>query len=234
MNNEDLLTTLGKKHGTDKADGHIYTKIYDNLFSKIRKNKINLLEIGSGDLGSSHFMWKEYFENAEIYCIDPFHQVGDNQKSNLVELLEDAGIHVFKGNQLSNDDLESFIQKHKVKFDIIIDDAAHMPDAIQNSLGYLFPYLNSGGLYIVEDLVTAKDRQNKIDIVNKNIEGILDIKHKIDINLEESLLSLQENKKWLSNILNEDQKEYLEKNIAAFQFFNDYVGPKNLCIIQKV
>jgi hypothetical protein len=42
--------------------------------------------------------------------------------------------------------------KDKPKFKFIIDDGCHEEDAIIISLGELFPHLESGGIYYIEDL----------------------------------------------------------------------------------
>jgi hypothetical protein len=47
-NASDDLTSIAKKYGTDKADGHFYTSHYETHFGKFRNKKINLLEIGVG------------------------------------------------------------------------------------------------------------------------------------------------------------------------------------------
>ena len=41
---------------------------------------------------------------------------------------------------------------NKKFFDIIIDDASHRSKDQITSFKYLFPYVNSGGLYVIEDL----------------------------------------------------------------------------------
>ena len=229
--NINELKQLGLKHGTDKASAHSYTEIYSNLFKHLRNNKIRLLEIGAGDLGASHKMWRDYFPNAEIFCIDTFPLL-DHQKD-VQTILEDYGVKVFKGNQLNKDDLKNFIKCFGENFDVIIDDGAHLPDAIQTSLGFLFPFLKSGGLYIVEDLVTAKDRQQRLDAVNKHIEGLLSIPHVVDYNLEESFRIYEDTKVWNSSMLDDKEKEYLANNISTWIFYNDTMGPKNLCVIKK-
>jgi hypothetical protein len=223
------LKELGIKHGTDKATVHSYLSIYENLFREKREEKLKILEIGAGCHGASHKMWKDYFVNSEIYCIDVFHY----QREDLKEEMEKYGINVFIGNQLSRSDLKNFIDKFGIDYDIIIDDGAHMPDAIQLSLGVLFPFLKSGGLYIVEDLITASDRQGRISQVNANIEGVLNIPHSIDYELRESLPSLASESSWKSNVLDDHEKEYLCENISNFRFFNDTIATNNLCVIGK-
>jgi len=229
MNQE--LKELGVKHGTDKVTEHTYIEVYSHFFEPIRNEKLKFLEIGAGDIGGSHKMWRDYFPNADIFCIDPFH-LPDHQE-NLGSLLEEYGVHVFKGNQLDRTHLSQFIEKFGKDFDVIIDDGAHLPDAIQVSLGFLFPYLKPEGFYFVEDLVTAMRRNRNIEECNKNIEGLLDISHVVDVNLEHSLIGLKESGVWNSSVLNEQEKQYLINNIYSYQLFNDLGGLNNLCLMRK-
>lgn len=227
---KSILTQLSQKHGTDKlSHGYIYN--YEKLFHPIREYKLKILEIGAGDTGASHKMWKDYFVNSEIYCFDAFHlEYCNNQlKSNL----DNYGIKTFKGNQLSREDIDKFINLYGSEFDIIIDDGAHMPDAINTSLGMLFKHLKNNGIYIIEDLLCSIDRQNKIDVVNNNIKNLLNISHCKDSTIEENYLNFYNKKKWQSNCLQINEKEYLTSNIKDFYFFTEYVQRNNICVITK-
>ena len=72
---EDLYKTneldeLASKYNSDKKpESHNYTKIYFHYFSKIKHEKIKLLEIGVFN-GASIKMWKDFFPNATIYGLD--------------------------------------------------------------------------------------------------------------------------------------------------------------------
>jgi len=225
------LKELGIKHGTDKVTEHTYTEIYSHFFEPIKDKKLKFLEIGAGNIGGSHKMWRDYFPNADIFCIDPFH-LPDHQE-NLDSILEEYGVHVFKGNQLDRTHLYQFIEKFGKDFDVILDDGAHLPDAIQVSLGFLFPYLKPGGFYFVEDLNTARRRNTIIEKCNKNIEGLLETMHVKDINLQDSLEGVKRGEGWNSGVLNQKEKDYLINNIYSYQFFNDLHGMNNLCLMRK-
>ena len=74
----DDLTNLASHYGTDKWGIHRYTPHYQQHFSHLRLNKLNLLEIGVGGYedpnqgGESLRMWKHYFPNGKIDSIDIF------------------------------------------------------------------------------------------------------------------------------------------------------------------
>jgi len=221
------LEKIGRKHGTDKAYRHGYTTTYESLFRGIRKNKVKLLEIGAGDSGASHKMWKDYFTMGEVFCMDLFHLETQNTLQNE---LENYGVNTYKGNQLSRHDLDDLVDGFGSDFDIIIDDGAHLWDAIQLSLGLLFPVLKSGGFYIVEDCRTAVRRGRILDKVNANLTPF-DVKerHCPEFHLKESLEYSENAGVWKSNVLNENEKKYLVDNISTWEFSND----SKLCVIKK-
>ena len=232
------LLNLGLLHGTDKATSHNYLKIYAKIFERLgTQKKLKILEIGAGDTGASHKMWKDYLKFSEIHCFEPFHL--SEQKDTLQQELIDYGVKVFQGNQLDRKDIKNFLEQHGGDYDVIIDDAAHMPDAIQISLGALFPSLKPGGLYIVEDLASATDRQDRIDEVNNNIkkQDILNIMHVKDATLWQSFQHYEQNKTWLSATLSKKEKDFLGNNIKKYKFFDDvsenWVIKNNLCVIAK-
>mgnify|MGYP003652958450 CR=1 FL=1 len=234
------LTKLGRKYGTDKAGGragnHTFTeKVYGPLFEQCREDKLHLLEIGAGQVGGSHKMWKEYFTQGEIYCLDPFFLPDQIVTS---ADLEEIGVHVIQGNQLSRSDLTRAGASCEEGFDYIIDDAAHVPDAIQLSLGMLFPYLKSGGLYIVEDLATATRRGKSLKVTNTNLEkldtqGLVSERHIKDYTLQESLTAFEEGKPWPSEILADSEKQYLTDHIQAWKILDDGHRLKNIALIKK-
>jgi len=223
----ETLTEIGLRHHTDKAYANGYTKVYAESFEQIRDKPIRLLEIGAGDLGASHKMWKDYFPNGEIFCIDTF--LGEAQKG-LREKMESYGISVFEGNQLSRIDFQNALELFGGEFDIIIDDGAHMPDAIQISLAILLPVLKSGGIYVVEDLLCARNRLSRLDEINrKTKETGFTLEHVAEYPLEDSLAKLDSEGFWESNALATNEKEYLADNISSWKLKVN----GNLCFIRK-
>jgi len=137
------LDELAIKYGTDKSSlGHGYTETYEKIFSQFRNDRFSMLEIGV-DKGCSMRMWREYFPDASIYGID---QV-------LTPEAEDCCDRIFIGDQLDRAFLQSVIaeigQPH-----LIIDDGGHKAAQQITSFQVLFPQMQSGGIYVVEDTHT--------------------------------------------------------------------------------
>ena len=62
------------------------------------------------------------------------------------------GINTLIGDQANFQVLDSWIQKSGGNFDIIIDDGGHHNCQISNSFDRLWPQLNPGGYYFIEDM----------------------------------------------------------------------------------
>lgn len=138
------LYELGLTYDTDKSTYHLFTIIYDYVFSKVRNNNMEILEIGIHN-GSSIKMWEEYFTNSKIYGAD----ILDRSQFDV------GRIKTFIVNQ----ELESDLEKLPKGLDIIIDDGGHTMLQQQLTLKKLFTSnLKSSGVYIIEDLHTSEPR----------------------------------------------------------------------------
>ncbi|MFH1671589.1 MAG: class I SAM-dependent methyltransferase [Candidatus Portnoybacteria bacterium] len=144
------LRKLAKLSGTDKLTGHSYIQHYDNHFRDLRNKKLNILEIGVGGYntpnqgGRSLRMWKYYFPKSNIYSMDIYDK----------SPIEEDRIKIFKGSQAD----ESFLRdvyKKIGSLDIVIDDGSHLNKDVIASFKVLFPLLNIGGIYVVEDTQTS-------------------------------------------------------------------------------
>lgn len=144
------LTKLARHYKTDKWGVHYYTPHYQNHFKAFRKKKIKLLEIGVGGNdnpqvgGNSLRMWKRYFKNGKIYSLDLYDK----------SPLEESRIKIFKGDQSSQEVLDHLLQ-YTGDLDIIVDDGSHINEHVITSFKILFPYLKSGGIYVIEDTQTS-------------------------------------------------------------------------------
>lgn len=150
------LTQLANRFGSDKGSRkHRYTELYDLLFLPFRDRPITFLEMGLLIGGPEHGndpgretrdapsvrMWLEYFREAQIIGLDI---------SDFSWLKHDR----FRSIQCDMDDRANIARAAADigSFDIAIDDASHASHHQQNAFLELFPRLNSGGLYIIEDL----------------------------------------------------------------------------------
>ena len=139
---------------SDKLE-HGYIEIYDNIFSSLKDDKINFLEIGVYG-GASAELWNRYFSNANIFMSDIFDKT---------DILSKVDVNFFRGDSGNEKDTTKLLEFAKAKtgtatFDIIIDDGSHFQHDQMNGIGNLFPYLTSGGYYIIEDICYEEDLKN--------------------------------------------------------------------------
>lgn len=141
----ESLDFLAKKHKTDKSsDIHNYCVKYEKYFPFNREDKMRILEIGVLG-GSSLKMWKDFYYNSHIIGIDI-------NESN-IEYQEDR-ISIEIGSQ-SNEDFLRYLGGKYISFDLIVDDGSHINEHVIKSFEYLFPFVRSQGVYVVEDCCTS-------------------------------------------------------------------------------
>lgn len=137
------LFELGTKYETDKVYHHEYHDIYDFFLHKFYNSSGAMLEIGIHK-GNSLNMWLELFPNAHIYGMD----------INISDTCERYSI--IKGDQSNPEDLNnvhSIISNKDIFF--INDDGSHIPEHQLLTFNTLFPTLQEGGVYIIEDIETS-------------------------------------------------------------------------------
>jgi hypothetical protein len=150
MNLEDLFT----KYGTDKGIWG-YTPAYVRHLEYRRHEVKNVLEIGicgfrdipNNVVGASLFAWRDFFPNATIYGLDNDSRFVFNDQDRIRTLCCDAYNSV---------QLHEAMEQFGVKFDFICDDAVHDPDPQIHLLHDLWPYLNVGGVYAIEEMCPYK------------------------------------------------------------------------------
>jgi len=196
MKNRESLTEIFNEMGSDKGSyfthknsttniAHNYTSTYDEIMTPFRDENINFLEIGLWSPyypGASIKAWTKYFTKVKFYGIDIVdcrHLTNDN-------------INISMLDQSNESELNEFIEG-KPKFKFIIDDGGHTEHMIIKSLGTLFPHLESGGVYFIEDLHVV-DKKNLYKLINKNFE---------------------------TNIISLDKIKYINENISSCYFTNN-------------
>ncbi len=187
---------------TDKGKSG-YLDIYDEWFEPFQnKSDVKILEIGIKK-GGSIILWSEYFEDVVVYGMDNDH--GGQMKFDWQRAPDN--VTVFDGNQANRDDLQLMVDNFQ-EFDIILDDGGHRMPQQQISFGFLFPYIKSGGLYIIEDLGTSTsvpyhiiEHEVKSDGSNTTVKMIEDFGKTGVIN---------------SEYMTEEEKTYLNNNILSY------------------
>ena len=143
------LEYIFSKYNTDKnIFFHNYTRQYEELLKPYRNKEINLLEIGVYK-GGSLKGFNEYFKNSKyIVGLDINESVvlGDKIKGNIKVEIGDVNDNIV---------IYNLFNKYK-NFDIILDDGSHLNKDVIESFEKLFPLLNDGGIYIVEDTICYK------------------------------------------------------------------------------
>jgi hypothetical protein len=231
------LTRLADRCGSNKGtrmSAHRYTRIYERFFQSFRGEQINLLEIGllrvtvdgrrdkSGAEGATSAtakqapslqMWRTYFPEANIFGFD----IDDFSGVKLDRC------RIFRGDMANREDLISAVKAIGRPLDVIIDDGSHASHHQQISLGTLFPFLRSGGLYVIEDMHWQPQRLEK-----DNAPKTRDI-----------CRQLQVKQKFFSPFLSKEENEYIQTHLGSIHLFDsctqEVIDPSDaLAILKKI
>jgi hypothetical protein len=145
------LCDIAQRQGTNKADEG-YTPFYYELFKGRDVTRVLELGIGGPGLsggvsawGASLYMWAEFFDHAEIYGadIDP------------MLLINRGRITSYQVDVTNADSLRALGERSGGDFDVIIDDAVHLPGPQILACQTLLPFLAGDGVYIIEDVANC-------------------------------------------------------------------------------
>lgn len=229
---ENSLTTLANRYGVDKGtrkffayEGarHHYTNVYQAYFQPIRLHRLNILEIGIGS-GASLNMWLKYFPHAHVYAID----IDDFSH------LNNSRLTCLRADQSNRQQLAASINAIGEGLDIIIDDGGHYMRQQQISFGFLFKYLNPGGLYFIEDLHTSYWPHNGFVAVYNDIP--------IDTNADKSNTTLKMIQEYISQgqilspYLLGGEIRYANENIGKcilYDTVKNAYGPNHIAVFVK-
>lgn len=220
------LDKFACKTQVDKGSwGHNYTEQYDHYFSKWREQPIRLLEIGFCH-GISAVLWEAYFTNpdSQFYYIDV-----DTTGFKFMYRLSSRS-HLEMVDQ-SNHQLNEYIQRVGGEFDIIIDDGSHHTQHQIYSFKTLFPYVKSGGIYVVEDLFGSYWKHLGGGGTQENPKSSADCAVNFFGNLVHDLNYVAARNRFANidvcpqHIV--DSLTYYQKHIKSIQFFS------NICFIFK-
>jgi hypothetical protein len=191
-----------------KIQAHGYSRFYHDIFYPIRNKVLNIIEIGSfyGNASAAFFF---YFKNSKIYGAD-INPDMFRYKSDRIE-----NLYVNSSSVLS---IKNEIINRNIKFDIIIEDASHMLKDQIISLFYLFPTLNKGGYFIVEELDFPETRED------------MRINHHAP-DLKTILLSILEKKDFSTPYIDEKNKKYFLDNIESIKICRGNIN--EIAILKK-
>lgn len=136
------MEKYGKMFNTDKIISHKYHNIYSQFIEKFENINGSMIEIGIEESYSLK-MWLNLFKNIHIYGFDiNIEKTGDRYD-------------IFKGDQSNEEDLNKFTKIIDKPVYFINDDGSHIPEHQLLTFNKLFPYLEEGGIYIIEDIETS-------------------------------------------------------------------------------
>jgi len=157
-----MLKDLFDKYDCDKGtEKHHYYKDYEPYFESVREEPLNILEVGTFKAASTR-AFHEYFPNATIHTIDIF--VRTDPKD--LDVLSEERVKWLKADSMDAS-LPVKIRKEwgDVKFDFIIDDGAHWPEANRLTFENLVRFLKDDGTYFIED-VWPMDKMSQSELSN--------------------------------------------------------------------
>ena len=168
MNRVKEIQENFQKYGTEKR--HMG---YEPLYAEIDKTTVkNILEVGVS-AGQSLVSWLELFPYAQIYGIDI-----ETFDQNIHHWPKDNGQPVFNFSLLAHPRIK-IIDKQNIltfnvgnlntTFDLIIDDASHIPEEQVATFKRLWPFLNKEGWYIIEDVYLLKRQEPLLKLTDIDI-----------------------------------------------------------------
>ena len=150
MQVNNVLTEIGKTTGTDKANYHNFTPVYERFLFDKKDTMKQIVEIGVYH-GASIKMWDIYFPTCKILGLD----------INSAFFTEHTFSDKVKLEVCTATNEEAFVKtltKHSIEIgsvDMIIDDASHIVSHQRKTIDIAWKYVKPGGLYIIEDMHTS-------------------------------------------------------------------------------
>ena len=146
MNFKEKFKQLGETYNTDKVTHHHYDECYASYLEKFEDKKTSILEIGlePGWGKASLCLWLDLFPNMYIYGLDRGTPDEESERYS-----------IFQCDQSNISDLKRCKEKINHPVSIIIDDGSHIPEHQLLSFNELFPLLEVGGVYVIEDIETS-------------------------------------------------------------------------------
>lgn len=170
-----MLNKLFMKYKCDKSTKHHhYVTEYESHLAPIKEDPINILEIGVWK-GTSLSAFHEYLPNANVYGVDVFTRVSPDD----VPILKEDRVHWMKADSTKKEVKEKVLEKWPgIKFDVIIDDGLHTPEANQKTFENFIEFLKDDGVYYIEDawpidIMTSKELKHNWILKNEDKYNML-------------------------------------------------------------
>jgi hypothetical protein len=198
------ISELATIYPIDKNYEHnYYVRVYDGLL-KQKKDISKVIEFNSQENYNAFKILKKYFKDSEIIGVFPYIPP---------TIEEDKEVKKYKCIQSDRAGLEE-ISNLEQGVDLIIDDGTHKMYDQQLSLYLFFKSLNSGGIFIIEDLHTSIECKME----SKKIFNWGDINKKTTL---ETLKEFVDTGIYTSDYLNEEECNYLTENIKSCTIYDD-------------
>lgn len=160
MTFSDLYIESGQvcdKGRQESQMGHDYiNSFYSDEFTPIRKQKLNIVEIGI-HRGDSLILFRDWFLHSNITGIDDKSEM-NNYDVRVVNKIE--GINVIWGDAYSEDVLEQFENE---SIDYLIEDGSHKIEHQLKCIELWFSKIKKGGTLIIEDIQNFDENESKFD-----------------------------------------------------------------------
>ena len=202
------LGEIFKYFKTDKYD-HGYHRFYEKFFENIKKHNLNILELGV-QRGYSSASFHTYFPNSNLYCVDiEYRKITYTSKR----------IKNFELDLRNKKKVSDFVNKYKLNFDLIIDDASHYQSCIIENLYNFLPTLKKDGSYVIEDFRQPEIWDEKMDLPN-------------EINISNLFKFINEKKMFDSNILNHPFQKDIFNRIKHVETFHGDTHASDIGILK--
>ncbi|RUM36870.1 MAG: hypothetical protein DSY50_01520 [Desulfobulbus sp.] len=142
-----MLAVDNSVYNSDKEYWHHYIDFYERELASFDCR--NVLEFGVWKGASIRWLMDKY-PSADIYGVDIL--------SPDLSWPQGKRVHYFQVDQGDVDQIKTLFGTIEVKFDLVIEDGSHIPEHQRNCLVESISHIQSGGVYIVEDIHTSHPR----------------------------------------------------------------------------
>jgi len=162
------LHEIGIKYDSDRSRNLIGKKTYYEYYSQVfHFHRIKtILELGIY-YGNGLCCFREHFPDAELIGIDASLKTYNRKLQN---------VSVYESSQTDGKKLKNILSKHS-KLDLVIDDASHEVKKSIESFNIIFPFFNTNGIYIIEDLQCFNTKFNKGIIKNVKYDNDVSVSY---------------------------------------------------------